>query len=181
MNAPNPVKHTSEQTLLALSMSLLRAIVMGRRQINNHLHVNIKLIALEMIGELNWLKYRKIVNEKPSRVVVYLQLFGTNFVNTKPFSLSLCREQKIVTKSHDDQQVNIQNLLPGKTYQFRVVANTNFGPGDSSEVYTRIYENISTYRPHENYFYLTLLGIGGTHSTGGEYCWSTTQRRRTCD
>ncbi|XP_012155475.1 neogenin isoform X4 [Ceratitis capitata] len=56
------------------------------------------------------------------------------------------REQKIVTKSHDDQQVNIQNLLPGKTYQFRVVANTNFGPGDSSEVLeerTQPEENIS--------------------------------------
>ncbi|XP_032590008.1 neogenin isoform X4 [Drosophila grimshawi] len=42
------------------------------------------------------------------------------------------REQKIVTKSHEDQQVSIQSLLPGRTYQFRVVANTNFGMGESS-------------------------------------------------
>ncbi|XP_030388310.1 neogenin isoform X2 [Scaptodrosophila lebanonensis] len=44
------------------------------------------------------------------------------------------REQKIVTKSHDDQQVNIQSVLPGRTYLFRVVANTNFGQGESSKV-----------------------------------------------
>ncbi|XP_043866604.1 neogenin isoform X1 [Drosophila mojavensis] len=42
------------------------------------------------------------------------------------------REQKIVTQSHEDQQVSIQSLLPGRTYQFRVVANTNFGIGESS-------------------------------------------------
>ncbi|XP_023179613.2 neogenin isoform X2 [Drosophila hydei] len=42
------------------------------------------------------------------------------------------REQKIVTQSHEDQQVSIQSLLPGRTYQFRVVANTNFGMGESS-------------------------------------------------
>ncbi|KAI8124499.1 Neogenin [Lucilia cuprina] len=56
------------------------------------------------------------------------------------------RELKLVTKSHDDQQVNIQNLLPGRTYQFRVVANTNFGPGESSEpldVLTQPEENIA--------------------------------------
>ncbi|XP_055921394.1 neogenin isoform X4 [Eupeodes corollae] len=44
------------------------------------------------------------------------------------------REQKIITKSHDDQQVNIQSLMPGKTYQFRVIGNSNFGPGESSEI-----------------------------------------------
>ncbi|XP_020805463.1 neogenin isoform X2 [Drosophila serrata] len=56
------------------------------------------------------------------------------------------REQKMVTKSHDDQQVNIQSLLPGRTYQFRVVANTNFGSGESSaplEVSTQPEVNIA--------------------------------------
>ncbi|XP_075166730.1 neogenin protein frazzled isoform X3 [Haematobia irritans] len=56
------------------------------------------------------------------------------------------RELKLVTKSHDDQQVNIQSLIPGRTYQFRVVANTNFGSGDSSEpleVSTQPEENIA--------------------------------------
>ncbi|XP_017078508.1 neogenin isoform X3 [Drosophila eugracilis] len=56
------------------------------------------------------------------------------------------REQKMVTKSHDDQQVNIQSLLPGKTYQFRVEANTNFGSGASSaplEVSTQPEVNIA--------------------------------------
>lgn len=52
----------------------------------------------------------------------------------------------MVTKSHDDQQVNIQSLLPGRTYQFRVVANTNFGSGESSaplEVSTQPEVNIA--------------------------------------
>ncbi|XP_017053924.1 neogenin isoform X3 [Drosophila ficusphila] len=56
------------------------------------------------------------------------------------------REQKMVTKSHDDQQVNIQSLLPGRTYQFRVEANTNFGNGASSaalEVSTQPEVNIA--------------------------------------
>ncbi|KAH8401811.1 hypothetical protein KR009_008046, partial [Drosophila setifemur] len=56
------------------------------------------------------------------------------------------REQKMVTKSHDDLQVNIQSLLPGRTYQFRVVANTNFGSGESSaplEVSTQPEVNIA--------------------------------------
>ncbi|XP_052840225.1 neogenin isoform X8 [Drosophila gunungcola] len=56
------------------------------------------------------------------------------------------REQKMVTKSHDDQQVNIQSLLPGRTYQFRVEANTNFGSGASSsplEVSTQPEVNIA--------------------------------------
>lgn len=42
-------------------------------------------------------------------------------------------EQKMVTPSHEEQQVSIQSLLPGRTYQFRVVANTNFGIGESSQ------------------------------------------------
>jgi len=52
----------------------------------------------------------------------------------------------MVTKSHDDQQVNIQSLLPGRTYQFRVEANTNFGSGASSaplEVSTQPEVNIA--------------------------------------
>ncbi|BFG03462.1 neogenin [Drosophila madeirensis] len=56
------------------------------------------------------------------------------------------REQKMVTKSHDDLQVNIQSLLPGRTYQFRVVASTNFGSGESSaplEVSTQPEVNIA--------------------------------------
>lgn len=40
--------------------------------------------------------------------------------------------------------MNIQSLLPGKTYQFRVVGNSNHGPGDSSEIL-----EIST-QPEEN-------------------------------
>ncbi|XP_036331556.1 neogenin isoform X2 [Rhagoletis pomonella] len=70
---------------------------------------------------LSWMEPMK----NPVEVVSYTVFYKMN--NSE-------REQKIVTKSHDDQQVNIQNLLPGKTYQFRVVANANFGPGDSSEV-----------------------------------------------
>ncbi|XP_055381759.1 neogenin [Condylostylus longicornis] len=54
------------------------------------------------------------------------------------------RERKIQTKSRDDQQVNIQSLLPGKTYQFRVVGNSNHGQGESSEVL-----EVST-QPEEN-------------------------------
>lgn len=41
---------------------------------------------------------------------------------------------------------NIQSLLPGKTYQFRVVGNSNHGPGASSNVYevkTQSEENIA--------------------------------------
>lgn len=56
------------------------------------------------------------------------------------------RERKITTKSRDDQLANIQSLLPGKTYQFRVVGNSNNGPGESSnafEVSTQPEENIA--------------------------------------
>lgn len=50
----------------------------------------------------------------------------------------------MTTNSRDDQQVNIQSLLPGKTYQFRVVGNSNHGPGESSQVF-----EVST-QPEEN-------------------------------
>ncbi|XP_039436858.1 neogenin isoform X2 [Culex pipiens pallens] len=56
------------------------------------------------------------------------------------------RERKITTKSRDEQEVNIQSLLPGKTYQFRVVGNSNHGSGESSaayEVRTHSEENIA--------------------------------------
>lgn len=55
-------------------------------------------------------------------------------------------ERKIMTKSRDEQQANVQSLLPGKTYQFRVVGNSNHGPGESSTVYevkTQPEENIA--------------------------------------
>lgn len=39
---------------------------------------------------------------------------------------------------------NIQSLLPGKTYQFRVVGNSNHGQGESSKIY-----EVST-QPEEN-------------------------------
>lgn len=51
-----------------------------------------------------------------------------------------------MTKSRDEQQANVQSLLPGKTYQFRVVGNSNHGPGESSTVYevkTQPEENIA--------------------------------------
>lgn len=41
------------------------------------------------------------------------------------------RERKIRVNSQD---ISIPALLPGKTYQFRVVGNSNLGPGESSEV-----------------------------------------------
>lgn len=56
------------------------------------------------------------------------------------------RERKITTKSRDDQLANIQSLLPGRTYQFRVVGNSNNGAGESSTIYevsTQPEENIS--------------------------------------
>ncbi len=56
------------------------------------------------------------------------------------------RERKITTKSRDDQLANIQALLPGRTYQFRVVGNSNHGVGESSTIYevsTQPEENIS--------------------------------------
>ena len=39
---------------------------------------------------------------------------------------------------------NIQNLLPGKTYQFRVIGNSIHGPGESSNIF-----EVST-QPEEN-------------------------------
>lgn len=58
----------------------------------------------------------------------------------------LFRERKLTTTSRDERELNIQSLLPGKTYQFRVVANSNHGIGDSSEsleVRTQPEENIA--------------------------------------
>lgn len=57
-----------------------------------------------------------------------------------------CRERQRTTTSRAEQELNIQNLLPGKTYQFRVVANSNYGIGESSvsiEVRTQPEENIA--------------------------------------
>ncbi|XP_034478594.1 neogenin isoform X2 [Drosophila innubila] len=69
---------------------------------------------------LSWQEPQQNANEVVSYTVFYR-------VNNSE------REQKIVTQSHEDQQVSIQSLLPGRTYQFRVVANTNFGMGESSQ------------------------------------------------
>ena len=54
------------------------------------------------------------------------------------------RERKINTNSRDEQEVNLQSLLPGKTYHIRVVANSNHGQGETSEIL-----EIST-QPEEN-------------------------------
>lgn len=67
--------------------------------------------------------------------------FLTQLINLLCVSI---RERKIITKSRDDQLANIQSLLPGKTYQFRVVGNSNHGPGESSAIY-----EVST-QPEEN-------------------------------
>lgn len=61
------------------------------------------------------------------------------------------RERKISTNSRDEQEVNLQSLLPGKTYHVRVIANSNHGQGDSSEILeiaTQPEENIAG--PPEN-------------------------------
>lgn len=68
------------------------------------------------------------------------------YENNKCFFYVIYRERKITTKSRDEQMTNIQSLLPGKTYQFRVVGNSNYGPGESSKIYevnTQPDENIS--------------------------------------
>lgn len=49
-------------------------------------------------------------------------------------ALFLNRERKISTNSRDEQEANVQSLLPGKAYHFRVVANSNHGQGESSEI-----------------------------------------------
>lgn len=57
-----------------------------------------------------------------------------------------CRERKISTNSREEQEVNVQSLLPGKVYHFRVVANSNHGQGISSEILeisTQAEENIA--------------------------------------
>ncbi|XP_050076111.1 neogenin [Anopheles maculipalpis] len=56
------------------------------------------------------------------------------------------RERKMTTNSRDEQEINIQSLQPGKNYHFRVVGNSNHGPGESSEtleVRTLSEENIA--------------------------------------
>lgn len=60
--------------------------------------------------------------------------------------LPFTRERKMTTKSRDEQEINIQSLQPGKNYHFRVVGNSNHGPGESSEtleVRTLSEENIA--------------------------------------
>lgn len=55
-------------------------------------------------------------------------------------------ERKLTTKSRDEQTAIIQSVLPGKTYQFRVVGNSNHGSGESSntfELTTQPDENIA--------------------------------------
>lgn len=57
-----------------------------------------------------------------------------------------CSERKLTTKSRDEQTAIIQSVLPGKTYQFRVVGNSNHGPGESSNIFelaTQPDENIA--------------------------------------
>lgn len=57
-----------------------------------------------------------------------------------------CSERKISTNSRDEQEANVQALLPGKVYHFRVVANSNHGQGQSSEILevpTQAEENIA--------------------------------------
>lgn len=64
-----------------------------------------------------------------------------------------------MTKSRDEQMANVQSLLPGKTYHFRVVGNSNHGPGESSAIYevkTQPEENIAG--PARN-----VVGIAMSH------------------
>lgn len=49
--------------------------------------------------------------------------------------MKICSERKLTTKSRDEQTAIIQSVLPGKTYQFRVVGNSNHGPGESSNIF----------------------------------------------
>lgn len=48
-------------------------------------------------------------------------------------TLNAFRERKISTNSRDEQEVNIQSLLPATTYRIRVVGNSNHAQGRSSE------------------------------------------------
>lgn len=48
-------------------------------------------------------------------------------------TLNVFRERKISTNSRDEQEVNIQSLLPATTYRIRVVGNSNHAQGRSSE------------------------------------------------
>lgn len=90
---------------------------------------------------LNWLEPL----ENPDEVVSYTVYYKMNtndaryenkiFKTRIPSKLNyLLRERKINTNSRDEQEVNVQSLLPGKTYHFRVVANSNHGQGESSEI-----------------------------------------------
>ncbi|KAL7046588.1 hypothetical protein ACKWTF_002648 [Chironomus riparius] len=89
---------------------------------------------------LNWLEPVK----NPDEVVSYTVYYKMNAPDA--------RERKIKTNSRDEQEANIQSLLPGKTYHFRVVANSNHGPGESSEILeisTQSEENMAG--PPENF------------------------------
>lgn len=70
-------------------------------------------------------------------------IFLFNFLGGRPKNHS---ERKLTTKSRDEQTAIIQSVLPGKTYQFRVVGNSNHGPGESSNIFelaTQPDENIA--------------------------------------
>lgn len=47
----------------------------------------------------------------------------------------------MTTKSRDEQTATIQSISPGKTYQFRVVGNSNHGPGESSNIFELTTQN----------------------------------------
>ncbi|XP_059613953.1 neogenin [Phlebotomus argentipes] len=82
---------------------------------------------------LSWLEPLK----NPDEVITYTVFYKMTTSD---------RERKITTKSRDEQQVNIQSLLPGKTYQFRVVGNSVHGSGETSAILeesTQPEENIS--------------------------------------
>lgn len=76
-----------------------------------------------------------------------LQSFRSHFkLNLFGFYLLFGSERKLTTKSRDEQTAIIQSVLPGKIYQFRVVGNSNHGPGESSNIFelqTQPSENIA--------------------------------------
>ncbi|XP_049295893.1 neogenin isoform X2 [Anopheles funestus] len=82
---------------------------------------------------LNWLEPAK----NPDEVISYSVYYRMHTSD---------RERKMTTNSRDEQEINIQSLQPGKNYHFRVVGNSNHGPGESSEtleVRTLSEENIA--------------------------------------
>uniref|UniRef100_A0A182ST79 Fibronectin type-III domain-containing protein n=1 Tax=Anopheles maculatus TaxID=74869 RepID=A0A182ST79_9DIPT len=82
---------------------------------------------------LNWLEPVK----NPDEVISYSVYYRMHTSD---------RERKMTTNSRDEQEINIQSLQPGKNYHFRVVGNSNHGPGESSEtleVRTLSEENIA--------------------------------------